>query len=365
MGRITQFLRSWLTRYILHDHLNRKCNLSIDFTECVTRDNVIRTFLSGWSWNEYPNVVLQRKLLSSSYTNWAIYSARFPYVIDYNYTMYSKHAHHKGNFLFTDAKDRLLVVECNYVSDEQLQRGGSTTTRHAKRNKKRKALMSRIHTLVHLVHNKYPGVVTTEGVIVTGTEIKHVITLYNGHDNGTCTELPDYPLLIDDDGNKSVGYDDWRLSYWPRDTSYDTCIKRDKILRDYFIGCTWSNDPEFNIIRKLLLDSTSSYTKQYPLFYDYEYLLPLANGVCMGDCLFTDGRNNFMAVEVKSLLPGELYNPSRKANTARRSRRMKRTQVTSQAAHYANHWHKCNPQVAKTEGVVVTDRSIERVITLQ
>jgi len=168
-----------------------------------------------------------------------------------------------------------------------------------------------------------------------------------------------------DNTNKSVGHDDWRLSYWPRDTSYDTCSKRDRILRDYFMGCTWSTNREFNMIRKLLLDSTSNHIEHYPFFYDYEYTLPLANGtVCVGDCLFSDGRNNFMALEVKSLLPGELYDPSRKPTTARHSRWSKRKQVATQAAHYAKHWHEFNPQVKKTEGFSMTDDGIEHLITM-
>ena len=357
-----KFHRSWLSRCTIHLDTSRKCNFSIDMNDCFTRNNIIRSFLSGWSWNEYPNFVLQRKLLlEPANENWAIYSAQFPYVIDYNYTMYDQHASYKGDFLFTNAKDKLLVMECNYVTNDQLRCGGSSITRQKLRHRKRKSLRDKVHTLVQLVHNHNPGIVSTEGVMVTGTEIKHILTLSNDGDH---ERNVDYPLLMDD-SNKPVRYDDWKLSYWPRDTSYNTCTKRDRVLRDYFMGCTWSNNSEFNIIRNFLLYNSSCYMEQYPLFYDYEYVLPLAYGnVSMGDCLFTDGRNNFMAVEVKSLLPGELYNPSRKAGTARKSRTLKRKEVSSQAAYYAKHWHEFNPQVTKTEGFVMTDNGIQHVLTL-
>jgi len=360
--RLCGFYRSWVSR-IRTIHTSRKCNvMPFDVTECVTRDSVIRSFLSGCSWNEYPNYVLQRKLFSETLNaNWTTYSAQFPYIIDYNYTMYDQHAQYKGNFLLTNMKDKLLVVECAYITDEQLRYGGSSRTRQKLRRRKRKSVREKVQTLVQLVHNHNVGVVSTEGVIVTETEIKRVLTLSNDGDSETYTE---YPLLVDDT-SKSAGHDEWRLSYWPRDTSYDTSTKRDRILRDYFMGCTWSTNQEFTMIRELLLDSTSCLIEQYPLFYDYEYALPLANGnICVGDCLFTDGKNNFMAVEVKSLLPGELYDLSRKSTTARKSRQLKRKKVTTQAAHYAEHWHKFNPQVTKTEGFSMTEDSIEHVITL-
>ena len=329
--------------------------LNVNRSECIKRDSVIRSFLNGWSWNEHPNVVLHRKLLSAGHgVEWMKYVERFPYVIDYYYTIYRKGFAHRGTFVFSDAKDQLLLVEGLSVTSDQLRNGGSSKTRQKLRNRKRKTLRNKLRSLAQLIHYSNINVMRTEGVIVTDNDIEHFITLPGS--SGNCSihhfVTEEVPLL---DAT-------WRHSYWPRDTSQNTCVERDKVLRNYLTQCDWSNDPEFNIIRHLL--NTDNYIKKYPLFYDYQYIVPLEDGtVYEGDCLFTDGNNNFMALEVKSLLPGVLHNPLRLGNTARKARQGKRKIVIHQGAFYAEKWHKFNPQVTRTEGVIATEDGLQHVTT--
>lgn len=347
---------SWLKCRYVHVS-NRIYNLvNVSRSECVKRDGVIRSFLNGWCWNEHPNIVLHRKLLSANHcTEWMKYSKRYPYVIDYDYTLYHEGFIHRGTFVFSDAdNNQLLLVEGVSISSDQLRNGGSSKTRQKARNRKRKTLRDKLHTLAQLIH--HCNVKKTEGVIVTDNDIEHCITLPDNVGNSWMQ------LCISEDALSSDAT--WRQSYWPRDTSYATCIERDKILRTYLTSCDWSSDPEFNIIRHLLVNPDKCYIEKYPLFYDYQYIVPLDNGaVCEGDCLFTDGKNNFMAVEVKSLLPGELHNPNRLGKTARKARHIKRRIVEHQAKFYAKNWQKFNPQVARTEGVVATEDGLQHVTT--
>ena len=355
-------LRSQLTliksRY-LHTSSRLYSLIDVKRSECIKRDNIIRSFLNGWTWNEHPNIILHRKLLSGGHCEeWKEYIEHYPYVIDYDYTIYHEGFIHRGTFAFSDAKGRLLLVEGSSVLSDQLRNGGSSKTRQKLRNRKRKILRDKLNTLVQLVHYSNVNVMRTEGVIVTDNDIEHFITLPGSSDQSStqhCTpgDVPSF--------NAS-----WRHSYWPRDTSHSTCVQRDKVLRTYLTECNWSNDSEFNITRQLLLSDNEVYMQKYPLFYDYQYIVPLEDGrVYEGDCLFTDGNNNFMAVEVKSLLPGELHSPLRLVATARKARQGKRKVVTHQATFYAENWHKFNPQVSRTEGVMATEDGLQHVTTFE
>ena len=350
---------AWIKSRYLHTSSRMYSVIDVKRSECIKRDNVIRSFLNGWTWNEHPNIILHRKLLSGGHCEeWKDYIKHYPYVIDYNYTIYHEGFIHRGTFAFSDAKGQLLLVEGSSIVSDQLRNGGSSKTRQKQRNRKRKILRDKLNTLVQLVHYANVNVMRTEGVIVTDNDIEHFITLPSSSDQSStqhCTPA-DVPSF-----NAS-----WRHSYWPRDTSYSTCVERDKVLRTYLTECNWSNDSEFNTTRQLLLSSNEAYMQRYPLFYDYQYIVPLEDGrVCEGDCLFTDGNNNFMAVEVKSLLPGELHSPLRLGATARKARQGKRKVVTHQATFYAENWHKFNPQVARTEGVMATEDGLQHVTTFE
>ena len=331
--------------------------LNVNKSECIKRDNVIRSFLNGWSWNEHPNIILHRKLLSAGHgMEWLKYVERFPYVIDYYYTIYYKGFAQRGTFVFSDAKDQLLLVEGLSVTSDQLRNGGSSKTRQKLRNRKRKTLREKLHSLAQLIHYSNASITRTEGVIITDNDIEHFITLPGSLGNSSIHHFVSEDVALLDTT--------WRQSYWPRDTSYIICVERDRVLRNYLTECNWSNDPEFNIIRHLLLSADNDYIEKYPLFYDYQYIMPVEDGtVYEGDCLFTDGNNNFMALEVKSLLPGELHNPFRLGNTARKARHVKRKIVTHQATFYAEKWHKFNPQVGRTEGVIATEDGLQHVTT--
>lgn len=346
----------WLKFRYIHIS-NGVCNLfNVKKSECERRDKVIRSFLNGWSWNEHPNFVLHRKLLSAGHgEEWMKYTERFPYVVDYKYSIFHNGFAHRGTFVFSDAKDQLLLVEGLSVLSDQMRYGGSNKTRQASRNRKRKMLGDKLLTLAKLIHHSDVTIMKTEGVMVTDSDIKHLVTI-----PGSVSDAMQHSTS----GDVLLSDASWRHSYWPRDTSQTTCIERDKVLRTYLTKCDWSHDPEFNIVRNLLLNPNKSYIEKYPLFYDYQYIVPLDNGqIFEGDCLFTDGKNNFMAVEVKSLLPGELHNPRRLAKTARKARQAKRKMVKHQATFYAENWHKFNPQIVRTEGVLATEDGLQLVTT--
>ena len=148
---------------------------------------------------------------------------------------------------------------------------------------------------------------------------------------------------------------------WPVDTSMKESRRRDRILRPYIEKRNWHPSLEFQLIRKLLIKPIptwwSSYAKEFPLLFDYEWRNPLG----LGDLIFTDGHNNFLIAEVKTL---ETEVGIRIGKRNRERIRRKRRHVEEQTECYSRKWHELNPQAKKTVGVCVTERGVDEVIQL-
>ena len=148
---------------------------------------------------------------------------------------------------------------------------------------------------------------------------------------------------------------------WPVDTSMKESRRRDRILRPYIKKRNWHPSLEFQLIRTLFIKPIptwwSSYAKEYPLLFDYEWRNPLG----LGDLIFTDGYNNFLIVEVKTL---ETEVGTRIGKRNRERIRRKRRHVEEQTECYSRQWHELNPQVKKTVGVCVTEHGVDELITL-
>ena len=131
----------------------------------------------------------------------------------------------------------------------------------------------------------------------------------------------------------------------------EECVKRDDILRPYFKKHDWYVSAEFHLVRTLVMKPPSIcilFTKKYPFIFDYEW--PIEDG--FGDLIYTDGCDNFLIVEVKSMATGT-------GHTQRVKNHEKRKEGREQAIKYTRLWHNKNPQVKKTVGVFVTDAKSE------
>ncbi len=105
--------------------------------------------------------------------------------------------------------------------------------------------------------------------------------------------------------------------------------ERDRVLRDYLRGRTWDANPEFRLIRNLVVEG-HPLLEGFPLLYDYEWEVEpgRSDGGC-GDLVFTDGEGGFAVVEAKYI------DNARTGSTARAKRTDGRKAVREQALRYA------------------------------
>jgi hypothetical protein len=147
---------------------------------------------------------------------------------------------------------------------------------------------------------------------------------------------------------------------WPVDTSLMECKRRNSIIRPYIVQRDWHMSLEFKLIRDLVLGNIpqwTPYAEKYHYLFDYEW----ANPSGKGDLIFSDGQNNFLIVEVKTM------KTDIGASTGIRSRerrRRKKRHVEEQADKYSSEWHRLNPQVKTTTGVIATENGIRRICEL-
>lgn len=87
---------------------------------------------------------------------------------------------------------------------------------------------------------------------------------------------------------------------------------RDKVIRTYLINRNWDEDmhhddlPEFKLIRKVVITQKDlmiygGLLRRYPYIYNYEYQAKFSTYKQKGDLLFTDGKENYLIVECKSI----------------------------------------------------------------
>ena len=134
----------------------------------------------------------------------------------------------------------------------------------------------------------------------------------------------------------------------------EECVKRDDILRPYFKKHDWYVSAEFHLVRRLIMKPPLKwipYAETYPLIFDFEW--PVGN-LC-GDLIYTDGCNNFLVAEVKSMS----RSTDGKGHNRRVNNRDKRLNGKAQTEKYTRLWHDKNPQVKNTVGVFVTDANSE------
>lgn len=153
---------------------------------------------------------------------------------------------------------------------------------------------------------------------------------------------------------------------FPVDTSRESTLKRDAVIRSFILGQFWNLKPEYLVMRNLLMRpfmcTWAAYAERYPLIFDYEWMVLIQGQLHVGDMLFTDGCGRFLVVEAKSVLRGPFAVGSGK--TLRTRRHLARKKSRQQAELYARAWHALNPQVLATEGVAVAGSDVEHILTL-
>ena len=111
---------------------------------------------------------------------------------------------------------------------------------------------------------------------------------------------------------------------------------------------------EFHLVRTLVMKPPLKwipYAETYPLIFDFEWPV---ESLC-GDLIYTDGCNNFLVAEVKSMS----RSTDGKPHNRRVNNRDKRLNGKAQTEKYTRLWHDKNPQVKNTVGVFVTDANSE------
>lgn len=104
---------------------------------------------------------------------------------------------------------------------------------------------------------------------------------------------------------------------------------RDRVLRSYFAGRDWDENPEFKLKRHLVLKGDPALA-DWPYVIDDEWeVWPGNTDQGRGDLLFSDGAGRFAVVEVKFIDLG------RTGATARSKRTDSRGKVADQARVYA------------------------------
>lgn len=133
---------------------------------------------------------------------------------------------------------------------------------------------------------------------------------------------------------------------------------RDRVMRAWFQGRTWDENPEFKLKRQLV-QATPPELAPFPLLIDDEWeVVPGATNGGRGDLLFTDGRGGFAVVEVKWM--PELFG----GRTARRARNRKRGAVREQAWTYAYAILRRFPDAQFVRAFVFTDDWTRRGVGL-
>jgi RecB family endonuclease NucS len=103
---------------------------------------------------------------------------------------------------------------------------------------------------------------------------------------------------------------------------------------------------------------------KFPYVFDFEWAIVIQDALHYGDLLFTDGANSFLCVETKSVEPTVFTaSPPNKKTLSTKRHKSKKNAVT-QTAKYVSALHKSSPHIVLTEGVVVTEREVQHVLTL-
>lgn len=106
------------------------------------------------------------------------------------------------------------------------------------------------------------------------------------------------------------------------------CVHRDRVIRDYLIGRVWDENPEFRLLRALVLEG-QPLLADVPYVFDYEWEVESGHSnLGRGDLVLTNGAGTFAVVEVKFI-------DDREGSTARTKRTKSRSKVQSQARQYA------------------------------
>jgi Holliday junction resolvase-like predicted endonuclease len=125
-------------------------------------------------------------------------------------------------------------------------------------------------------------------------------------------------------------------------------LHRDRVMRAYFEGRDWDQNPEFQLKRQLVLEGASELSA-FPYLLDDEWeVVPGATEGGRGDLLFGDGQGGYAVVEVKYM------NPLGGGRTARTARNKKRKKVEEQARTYAEAVRRQHPG-AEVRAFVLTD----------
>lgn len=135
--------------------------------------------------------------------------------------------------------------------------------------------------------------------------------------------------------------------------------RRDRLHRDYLLGCDWDKGPEHHLVRNFILQQQRNKpwllpggrSLNFPYIWDYEWEVePGASHKGKGDLLLTDGVNDFLVMEFKWLTVDQ-------GGSARRKRNKARTEVATQAVKYAAAVRRMFPSCGVTASIKTNEEN--------
>ncbi len=176
---------------------------------------------------------------------------------------------------------------------------------------------------------------------------------------------------------------------------------RDRIIRNYVLGRTWDDNEEFHLLQIIILSHRFSWEDDfiwkpyanswksiiskeyregkcdwekillkireltnYPYIFDYEwevheYIEGRKKTIGKGDLIFTDGKDNYLIVEIKYL---DLYGLGK---TARTRRNFKRKKNLDQTKKYMELFQSVQRNAKTILGLSITNDKITRFLLLK
>ena len=136
---------------------------------------------------------------------------------------------------------------------------------------------------------------------------------------------------------------------------------RDTVLRAYFVGKNWEENPEFRLKRRLVLNPPQELSRFALIIEDEWEVTPGQAKEGRGDLVFADGLGEYAVVEVKYL------NHERTGRAARQARKERREHVQEQAKKYARAY--CNrlhdPSATAVHAFSATPEGIQWQVTFR
>jgi hypothetical protein len=243
----------------------------------VFKDQKLRELIS----NDHSEIHTKPQLIKEFVQDSFNLLPQFPYLFLYDWDVIPGHSQHgKGDLVFADGKGNFAIVQVKYLDFSNTGSTGSSRRTKHRQNLKKQTRRYTEALPEHLKHtnNNLFDIKDIKGYFYTNDDPKPILFISDTVESNT--EEANVPT----ENNKSKGLQ---------------IELRDKVLRDFFVGKTWDQNPEFELMRDFVLNS-SKLLPNYPFLFEHEWeVVSGESSHGKGDLVFTDGKNAFAVVEMK------------------------------------------------------------------